>query len=302
MVHYNRGRVSAFAAGLHLLALTIAVVIVAGCGGGGGGHPKTVQLSGILTDSYGAVINLPKASVTLDGTSVVAHPNSDGAFVLTPEPGVYTLRGVFLDADIGVHLSGERTVDLSAAQNVNIGVFELGDQSLTNGWEKYRGGDYAGAKQFFQEYLNKAKSGQASLGSVSAYAALGWTRGNGLDKPADAVGNFESAIDGWNGNTDAWVGLAGARLGMMRGDGGFHFNDAVVAATSAISVPGEYSSGPTHDSVGEVDVRAFRAFVNFLNGNGAGATGEAGSIEQAVDSSGNEGSKDVLAIIAAFAG
>jgi hypothetical protein len=254
----------------------------------------------LLIDSYGAIIGLSKASLTLDGTDIVGHPDSQGAFKLNAVPGTYTLRGVFLDVDAGIRLEGERIVNLTVGQPLNVGEFELSDASLQNGWEKYRAGAYTDAKTAFLNYLTKVRSGQSSVGSTSAYSALGWTMANGFNKPTDAATYFQSALDGWSGNLDARVGFAGVKLGLMKSGGPFLFNDAIGSVTTAIDATGEYSSAPTHDKITEIDLKAFRAFINFLNGNNSGARSEAQAIATGVASAGNDGSQDVVAIVLEF--
>ena len=138
------------------------------------------------------------------------------------------------------------------------------------------------------------------MGSGSAYDALGWTLGNGLNDPAKAVADFQSAVTGWSGNIDALVGLSAARLSMMKSDGIFHFNDALGNINSAINAPGDYLSSPAHDKIGEVDLQAYRAFINYLNGNSASARSEASNIQTTVDTSGNDGSVDTIGVILAF--
>ena len=129
---------------------------------------------------------------------------------------------------------------------------------------------------------------------------LGWTRGRGLNGPEDAAKNFQEAIDGWNGNVDAWVGLAASELSMMRSDGGFHFNESVTAIAAAIDASGDYTSAPAHDQISEIDLHAFRALVNFLNGNTVSARNEAIGIQGQVTSEGNNASAEAIAVVLAF--
>ena len=86
----------------------------------------------------------------------------------------------------------------------------------------------------------------------------------------------------------------------MKSDGGFHFNLALTSVNTAINVAGEYSSAPAHDDVSEVDLKAYRAFLNLLNGNTGDARGEALSIQNKVTGDGNRGSVDALAVVMAF--
>jgi hypothetical protein len=261
-------------------------------------------LKGILTTSFGSPLGFPEATVTLiaSGSSdIVVHPNSLGAFTVSAKPGVYTLRGFYRDPASGILLAEERTVQLTENQTTDIGVFELTDTALMTGWSKYQSGDFAGAEQQFLDYLDRARSGQSSLGSVSAYSALGWTRANGLDNPTVALNDFTSALDAWDGNVDARVGFAGAELSRMKSDGGhFKFNDAIQAINQAIDSTGDYSSAPIHDSINEIDLRAYRALLYYLVGNEAAARNEALSIQDAVAMSGNEGSREALALVLKF--
>ncbi len=299
MVHYDHRRVSAraFYSSLLLIAF-IQAFLSAGCGGGGG--KPVAHVGGVLTDSFGVTISRPEASVTVEGTGAVGHPDSSGAFTITTKPGTYTLTAVFLDADAGIRLTGKRQVTLIAGQTVNAGVIELSDTALLEGWARYRMGKFYQAEDFFVNYLNNVRSAQGNLGSNSAFSALGWTRARGLGKLPDAIGDFNAAIDGWEGNVDAWVGLAGCRLSGMDSDGSFHFGDAAQAVSTAIDLPGEYSSSPTHDEIIDVDLRAFQAFVRFLNGDSEGARNQALSIKTAVDSNGSEASSDVIEVVLRF--
>jgi hypothetical protein len=280
------------------LAAMAMLIIAIGCGGGGG--KQSAEIHGSLSDSYGAIIDFPQAVVSLDETDVIGHPDAQGDFSLTAEPGVYTLRGLFIDSEAGTRLEGVRTVNLVLDKPLNVGAFEISDVNLQNGWEYYRTGAYSDARKAFNSYLNTVRSGQSSIGSASAYAALGWTVCNGLNLPTDAAGYYQSAIDGWSGNVDAWAGLAGIRLGLMKSGGAFQFTQSIQAVTSAIDLPGEYSSAPTHDKITETDLKAFRAFVNLLNGNNTGARDEAQAISQDVSAGGNDGSKDAVKIVLEF--
>ena len=273
--------------------------LATGCGGGGG---SSAHVKGILKDAYGAVINNPNAVVMLVGTSEVAHPGSNGSFLLSADPGTYTLRGSFLDVDAGIELVGSRQVQLVRGETTDIGSFAISDMALENGWNAYRQEQFYAAENYFINYLDSVRSGQADLGGSSAYCGLGWTRGRGLDKPVAAAGNFQSALDGWSENTDALVGLAACELGRMKSDGGFHFNQAVDSINSAIDMPGQYSSAPTHDQINDIDLCAYRSFVNYLNGNTANARNEALAIKDEVDASGNKGSSGLIAIVLAFTG
>jgi hypothetical protein len=215
-------------------------------------------------------------------------------------PGTYTLTGVYKNTNAGISLKGQKSVTLVNGQTLDVGTFPLGNSTLEAGWDKYRNGSYTEAASSFKSYLDAVRSGQSTLGSTSAYSALGWTYGNGLDDPVKAMGYFHSAIDGWNGNSDAFAGLAGAELALLKADGIFHFNETIQGITSAIDLPGDYSSAPSHDMINEVDLKAFRAFANFLNGNTAGARSEASSIEASVNATGNDGSVDAIEIVLEF--
>jgi len=280
-----------------VLIATILLCPAVGCSGGGSsrGHVR-----GVLTDGFGAVINHPAAIIALLGTDEVTHPAADGSFTLGAEAGSYVLRGTFSDPDAAFRLSGSRDVVLSKGQTLDVGLFSISNSTLEAAWEQYRKGHYSLAEGSFISYLNETRSGQAHLGASSALSGLGWTRGRGLDRPADAAGNFDDAIAGWNGNVDAWVGLAGCELSRMRSDGGFHFNDAVEAIGESIDAADEYSSAPTHDLISETDLMAFRSLVNFLNGNTLAARNEALNIRDRVAADGNGASADAIAIVLAF--
>jgi len=299
VVHNDHSRIGAVGRASFAVANTVlCLLLIAGCGGGGS---ASVVLRGILTDGFGAVINLPGASVTLDGTGEVAHPDENGAFSLSAAPGTYTLRGNLTDTNRGLLLAGSMKVELVKGQTLDIGEFPISSNSLDEGWKKYRNGDFSGAEAFFLDYLHEVRSAQASLGSSAVESALGWTRGRGLDRAAEASVNFRNATDGWSGNVDALVGLAASELSRMRSDGSFHFNQSVSAVTSAIESPGDYSSAPAHDRIHEIDLLAFRSFVNYLNRNVETARIEAEGIDDRVATDGSRASADAIEIVLAFA-
>ena len=273
------------------------LLLLAGCGGGGS---ASVVLQGILTDGFGAVINLPTATLTLDGTGEIAHPDANGAFTLTAPPGTYNLRGNLTDTIRGLYLTGSMQVVLVKGQDLNVGDFSISNKTLADGWELYRQGDYDGAESYFLDYRDQVRNAQASLGSSAVDCALGWTRGRGLDSPSKASANFGDAIEGWSGNVDAFVGLAGSELALMRSDGSFHFNQSVSAITTAIESTGDYSSAPTHDRIKEIDLLAYRSFVNFLNGNTVDARAEALAIQNQVATGGSRAGADAIEIVLAF--
>jgi len=280
-----------------LLLAVILLYLTVGCGGGGG---SPSLLKGVLADGFGAVISSPDATITLATTGVIGNPGPDGSFSLEADPGSYTLRGYYLNAAAGIRLEGSVTVQLVKGQTTDIGVFKISNKTLEDGWAEYRKETFNTALTAFQNYDDFVRSGQADLGSSSSYSAIGWTYGRGLHDPVNASVYFEDALGGWNGNLDAWVGLSACDLSLMRSDGSFHFNDAVNRVTQAIEIPGEYSSYPTHDNISEDDLRAYRSFVNFLNGNSVSARNEALEIEGRIPLTGNSASADAIGIVLAF--
>jgi hypothetical protein len=280
-----------------ILSAIIILSLVPGCGGGGS---SVAHLKGVLTDGFGAVIFHPSAVVTLDGTDVIAHPDSNGAFSITADAGKYTLRGNLFGLDAGFLLTGTEDVTLTEGQTLDIGAFEISNKTLESAWESYRNGQYKPAENSFLNYLDQVRAGQAHMGESSVYSGLGWTRGRGLNDPVQAIEDFQKAINGWDGNLDAMVGLSAAELSSLKTDGTFHFNQSLQAITSAIDVSGDYSSYPTHDHISEVDLMAFRALVNWLNGNTSAAVTEAQAISDQVNISGNSASENAIAIILGF--
>ncbi|HDS30614.1 MAG TPA: hypothetical protein ENN67_06160, partial [Firmicutes bacterium] len=258
-----------------------------GCGGGGSalGH-----VSGKLADPYGALITRSDALVSLDGAGVSGSPDSFGSFKLSAPPGTYNLVGIFHDPSAGIKLIGKRQVTLVAKQTLDVGIFELSNNNLLEGWARYNQRKYFQAEKFFLDYLDNAKTAQANIGSSSAYSGLGWTRGQGMNNPSEAVEDFNKAVNGWSDNTDSWAGLAGCHLSRMKTDGRFYFPEAISAISNAIDIPGDYSSAPTHDKITETDLKAFRVLVNFLAGNTQTARNEALAIEAEVKSLGNPAS------------
>ncbi len=271
---------------------------IAGCGGGGGSSLASV--TGILTDGFGAVITSPGAILTLEGSDVIGSPNENGKFLLSAAPGNYILTGSWFNEAAGIKLEGKRNVQLTSGNRLDVGFFSISDQALDSAWTNYNAGNFSAAESLFLEYLDKVRSGQADTGSSSAYNGLGWTRGRGLNDPVQSAADFEEALSGWNGNVDAWAGLSAAELSRMRSDGIFHFNQSVLAINLAIDGPGVYSSAPTHDVISETDLRAFRSFVNYLNGNLPFARTEALAIQNLIPFEGNQASATAVSVVLRF--
>jgi hypothetical protein len=280
------------------ITLLIMLSPIAGCGGGGGSSLASV--TGILTDGFGAVITSPGAILTLEGSDVIGSPNENGKFLLSAAPGNYILTGSWFNEAAGIRLEGKRTVQLTSGNRLDVGFFNISDQALDSAWTNYNAGNFSAAESLFLEYLDKVRSGQADTGSSSAYNGLGWTRGRGLNDPVQSAIHFEEALSGWNGNVDAWAGLSAAELSRMRSDGIFHFNQSVMAINAAIDGPGVYSSAPTHDVISETDLRAFRSFVNYLNGNLPFARTEALAIQNLIPIEGNQASATAVSVVIRF--
>ncbi len=274
-----------------------ASVFLFGCSGGGN---SSGTLKGTLVDGFGGLITHNSAVITLDGTSVIAHPAADGTFSISAGAGSYTLRGNYMNIGAGISLTGSRSVIVEQGKSNDIGNLSLSNSNLDNGWNAYRQGNFNQAETYFSSYLDQVRSGQANVGSSSAYSALGWTWGHGLDDPSQAIVYFSDATAGWPGNTDALAGLAASHIGLMKSDGGFHFNQASSAINSAIVAQGDYSSSPTHDSISETDLKVFRAFINLINGNPSGARTEALELESIVSLEGNNASPAMINVIIDF--
>ncbi len=298
MVYNNHRRIGAL---LHkYIALLIALLVTATAGCGGGGGRPVAHVEGTLVTSFGATVNSSAASVTLQATEAAAGPDSTGFFTLSAPPGTYNLVAVWSDPAAGISLSGKRQVILVADQTLSVGSFEMTDIRLDEGWARYRQDKYSQAETFFQDYLDFVRAGQADISSASAYSGLGWSRGQGLNNPENGIIDFNKAIEGWPGNTDALVGLAGCELSRMNSGGAFHFIEGLNAINSAIDRPGDYSSAPAHDLISEPDLRAFRVLMNFLSGNSLEARSEAQEIETLVNSQGNPASEDLIEVILEF--
>jgi len=282
---------------LNTLTAVIVLSLIVGCGGGGS---AVATVKGVLTDGFGAIINLQTAVITLDGTGQVAHPGPDGSFQLTAPPGQYVLRASLSSEAAGFQLGTFKNIALVEGQIADVGNLPISNSSLEGGWTSYRQGKFLNAETSFNAYLDDVRSGQAVLGQSSVYDALGWTHGRGLNMPVQASIDFSDAISGWGGNLDAFVGLSGSELAMMKSDGSFHFNSAVSAINSAIDIPGDYSSTPAHDGITELDLKAYRAFLNMLNGNVSGARDEALAIKEQVTVSGSPGSSNAIEVVLAF--
>lgn len=284
---------------LFFVSLIIMANPIIGCGGGGSSI-SIGSVRGTLVDSFGALITTPDAVIVLSGTGVTGNPDTNGEFLLTAAPGDYVLNASWFNESAGVKLAGGLSVHITAGSTVNIGSLVITDQSLAAGWASYNAGDYVSAETLFLQYLDNVRSGQANIGSTSAYCALAWTRGRGLNNSVKSAANFQDALDGWTGNVDAWAGLSGAELGRMTSDGDFHFNQAVAAVTAAIDGPGFYTSAPTHDNINEYDLQAYRSFVNYLNGNIPNARSEALSIGEIIKTEGNSNSATAVAVVLRF--
>ncbi|HEX9744670.1 MAG TPA: hypothetical protein VGB30_04510 [bacterium] len=269
-----------------------------GCGGGGGSSSGTIH--GILVDAFGAIISSNQASISVTGGSTIATPDANGNFTLQAPAGSQTLTASLTMVPAGIRLRGSKVITVVEGQTTQVGEFVISDDSLSQGWNAYTTGQYFNAENLFLSYLDTVKSAQADFGSTSAYVGLGWTRARGLNKASDASNDFMKAIDGYQNNADAWVGLAGSELSRMKKDGGFHFNQAINAINSAINIPGNYSSAPTHDLITELDLRAYRSFLNYLNGNEAVAKSEANEISQSVATDGSNASGELLSVVIAF--
>lgn len=284
---------------LAVFILIILLTPVTGCGGGGSSSPMG-SIRGMLTDAFGALITSGDAIIIVEGTGITTHPDLNGEFVITAAPGNYILSASWFNETAGINLGGKLNVQIPPSGTVNIGTLVISDQALNSGWASYNAGDFASAETFFLQYLDNVRAGQASIGSVNVYCALGWTRGRGLNDPIKSSSNFEEALAGWNGNVDAWVGVSGVELARMTSDGVFHFNQTVQAVTKAIDDPGFYSSSPTHDDINEYDLQAYRAFVNYINGNVAGARSEALVLNDVIEAEGNSASATAVAVVLRF--
>lgn len=298
MVYHNHCRIGALL--YKYIALLIALLATATSGCGGGGGRPVAHVEGTLVTSFGATVNSSAASVTLEGTETATGPDSTGYFTLSAPPGIYNLIAVWSDPVAGIRLSGKRQVNLVADQTLSVGSFEMTDIRLDEGWARYRQDKYSQAETFFQDYLDFVRAGQADISSASAYSGLGWTRGQGLNKPENGRIDFNEALEGRPGNTDALVGLAGCELSRMNSGGVFHFSEGLNAINSAIDRPGDYSSAPVHDDISEPDLLAFRVLMNFLIGNTQEARSEAQEIETLVRNQGNPASEDLIEVILEF--
>ncbi|MCX6647108.1 MAG: hypothetical protein NTY09_12250 [bacterium] len=283
-----------------VIALIFFMTPIAGCGGGGSSSPSVGSVRGTLIDGFGAIISSADAVLILEGSGVTGHPDANGEFLLSADPGNYILNASWFNETAGLKLEGKLNVAIAAGGTNNIGTLSISEQSLNSGWASYNAGDFASAETFFLQYLDNVRSGQASIGSASAYCALAWTRGRGLNDPIKASGNFHDALNGWAGNIDAWAGLSGSELALMTSDGDFHFNETVAAVTSAIDDPGFYSSAPTHDDINEYDLQAYRSFVNYLNGNVANARSEALAVNDIIETEGSSAGATTVAVVLRF--
>jgi len=284
---------------LTVLMLGILILPLVACGSG----TTRVQygsLKGKLTDSFGGIVNSPDAAVMLVGTDLVVHPDANGYFMITAPEGDYEMKASFVMVDAGVKLTGVRQVGIIANKTLDLETFEISDNSLEEGWARYRLGNFDEAESYFDQYLAGVRTVQVNAGASSAYNGLGWTHAEGLNQPLRAIDDFNIAISGWNGNTDAWVGLAGCHLNRMKMDGSWHFSDALNAVNKAIDQPGAYSSSPSHDDINEIDLKAYRAFLNLLDGNLPDARGEAVNLAVDIGKYGNYGSQGAIDIVLVF--
>ncbi|MFH1675934.1 MAG: hypothetical protein ABIC40_02830 [bacterium] len=284
---------------LTAILLGILILPAVACGGGSQEDPYG-SLKGKLTDSFGGIVNSPDAAIMLVGTDLVVHPDANGYFMITARAGNYEMKASFVRVDAGVKLTGIRQVGIVGNKTLDLGTFEISDNSLEEGWARYRLGNFDEAESYFGEYLAGVRTVQVNAGSSSAYNGLGWTHAEGMNQPLRAIEDFNNAISGWNGNTDAWVGLAGCQVIRMKKDGGFHFSEALDAINKAIDQPGAYSSAPTHDEINEIDLKAYRALVNLLAGNLPDARVEAVNLALDIGKYGNYGSQGAIDIVLVF--
>lgn len=284
---------------LNIIFIAIIAGFLAGCGGGGGDQGS---ISGQTVDKFGAVVGGSQVTIVLSGLTDIYHPATDGTFDFSVPAGTYSVEFLWYDENQGIEIVFEQSVTAITGQTVNMGKVTLANTELTAGWASYRSGDYPAAVTHFNNYLADVRNGHAVSGSNSAFVGLGWSYARAQDFNA-AFQNLNTALSASSGtNSDALVGLGGIFLSMGHDGSNYTFETATVYFTNALNLPGEYSSGLTHDAITETDLLAARALSKFLSGDIAGAQSDAVLARQTADTQANFASIDTLNMIEWMAG
>lgn len=252
-----------------LLLLSILSLSLTACGGGGGGGASTILA---FTDE--SAIAIPggagfSASVSGDvlSAAIAVFPNNQGRATVNLEPGTYTVNAVWRRAEEQILLTATETFTVAATDSNKVTTIALRDSELSQGWAKYRAGDYTGAIDLFTSY--GARAAAANLGSNSAHNAIGWAHGrNAALSNADTA--FNNALTANPNNQDALVGKAGILL--LRNSSSADASEAVQRLSQVIDAAGPpYTSAPVHDDIRRADLFACRALALLYLGDTAGA-------------------------------
>jgi hypothetical protein len=284
---------------LNIIFVAILLGFLAGCGGGGENQGR---VTGQTVDKFGAAVGGSGVTIVLSGLTDIFHPATDGTFDFSVPAGTYTTEFLWFDENQGVEIFLQQSVTVVTGQTTNLGKVSLVNTELTAGWASYRAGDYPTAVTHFNNYLADVRNGHAVSGANSAYVGLGWSYARAQDFTA-AYQNLNTALSASSGkNSEALVGLGGIFLSMGHDGTNYTFENATVYFTTAINLPGDYSSGLTHDDITETDLLAARALSKFLSGDIAGAQSDAVLARQTADTQANFASIDTLNMIEWMAG
>jgi hypothetical protein len=283
-----------------IISIAVLLGFFAGCGGGGGDQGR---VTGQTIDKFGAAVGGSSITIVLSGLTDIYHPATDGNFDFSVPAGTYTAEFLWYDDGQGVEIVHQQSITVITGQTLSLGQVTLENTELTAGWASYRSGDYPTAITHFNNYLTDVRNGHAVSGSNSAFVGLGWSYARTQDF-GGAYQNFNTALGAAGGstNSDALVGMGGLFLSMGYDGTNYTFENATMYLTSAIGLPGDYSSGVTHDDITETDLLAARALSKFLSGDIAGAQSDAVLARQTADTQANFASIDTLNMIEWMAG
>lgn len=245
------------------LLLVFAILLLgAGCGRRGSAPPATgvgdIKGQVVAQDTGGG---LEGATVSLLGASVSSVvTGSDGKFFFTRVPeGLYTveiLREGYQRQAPGVEVKAGQVSDMGTI------TMPLAARSrLQRGWEKFKSGDYTGAKTEFEEALKVAVLASER---AEAYVGIGWCHKKGIGevepaKYVNAIANFEKALETLPGHPDAQAAVVGDYL--QRADAG-DVDKAIGAGKALLSRQPLYKFA--HDtSYDKTDVQALLALAYY---------------------------------------
>ncbi len=287
-------------------AMILLLLGLTACKGG-----STGVLTGKVVDGYGNPLGGDAVSVTLSGNPVVNRPDQFGNFIIHAPVGDYTLAVAFHNPEAGIHLRVTQPVRVTQGSR-SLGTFTLQNIENMVAWEEYCNKKWYRAIFLFQKQAESARSGEIflpylrfgkgdedqnaalTMGVHSAENGLGWCYARGLGDYDEGRSHFEAALSGGLNNVDAKVGLAGITFGDGDAAG------TLALLNEVIDEPGLYDSSQVHDNIRELDLKALKAFTQFLLRQDGYCRDTLRSIEDDVVSQGNTGSQDLVKLINSF--